>query len=149
MITFYKGYGFDNGKDPKSAAKIVACINTSSDKGTGVYNCHQNFRMGRCGSYQDAAGSFPIGSHGLCPYFYNLAFTYNFTYSNSFGCSSWRMVQNPPKNVKMGYLGEFNRTLYSGDIFINTARHPPYIIEKNLFENQFASLLTFMNNAKP
>jgi hypothetical protein len=143
------GPGFDTGKDPKPAAKVVSCIDTSTDKGTGNYNCHQNFIMGRCGSYQDAAGSYPVGSHGLCPYFYNLAFTYNYTYSNNFGCSSGRMIKNPPASVKMGYLGDFNRTLYVGDIFINNAKYPPYIIENNLVDNQLPNLLTFMNNVKP
>ena len=32
-------------KDPKRAAKFVQCINTSRDKGTATYNCHQNWRF--------------------------------------------------------------------------------------------------------
>lgn len=142
------GPGFDTGRDPKPSAKNVRCINTSTDKGTGNYNCHQNFRMGRCGSNQDAAGGYPVGSHGLCPYLYNLAFTYNYTYSNNFGCYSGRMIRDPPPQVKMGYLGDFNSTLYVGDIFINTARYPPYIMENNLIDNQFASLLSHFNTCK-
>lgn len=32
-------------KDPKNAANFVQCINTSKDKGTSIYNCHQNWRL--------------------------------------------------------------------------------------------------------
>lgn len=32
-------------RDPQKAAKFVQCINTSADKGTNVYNCHQNWRF--------------------------------------------------------------------------------------------------------
>jgi hypothetical protein len=32
-------------KDPKRAANFVQCINTSNDKGTSNYNCHQNWRF--------------------------------------------------------------------------------------------------------
>jgi hypothetical protein len=95
--------------DPKPAAKNVACINTSYDKGTYIYNCHQNFRMGNCGYSQAGAGSFPLGSHGLCPYFYNLAFKNNFVPNNYYKCHSSRMVINPSNDVKMGYLGNFDR----------------------------------------
>jgi hypothetical protein len=39
------GPGFFNyKKDPKRAANFVECINTSRDKGTTAYNCHQNWR---------------------------------------------------------------------------------------------------------
>ena len=99
--------------------------------------------MGKCGESQVASGSYPIGSHGLCPYLYNLAFTYDYISNSNHGCSSSRMIKNPPSNVKMGYLGNFNRTLYSGDIFISTSKYPPYIVNENLIENQFESLLEF------
>lgn len=65
------GVGFDGtprAKVPTLAAQNVACIDTSTNYGTGNYNCHQNFRMGACGSAQAAHGSYPKGSHGLCPY---------------------------------------------------------------------------------
>jgi hypothetical protein len=52
--------------DPKSAAKHVYCINTSVNKGTNIYNCHINFRMGVCGKRQIGASKKPFGSHGLC-----------------------------------------------------------------------------------
>lgn len=32
-------------RDPLEAANFVQCINTSTDKGTHVYNCHQNWRF--------------------------------------------------------------------------------------------------------
>lgn len=32
-------------KNPQNAAHFVQCINTSIDKGTNVYNCHQNWRF--------------------------------------------------------------------------------------------------------
>jgi hypothetical protein len=65
--------------------------------------------MGNCGSSQPAAGNPPLGNHGLCPYFYNSAFTNNFTENNYYKCSSARMLKNLPLEVKMGYMGNFNR----------------------------------------
>jgi hypothetical protein len=100
---------FNMNDDPKPAAKNVACIDTSNDKGTYIYNCHQNFRMGYCGWTQPAAGAYPMGHHGLCPYFYNSAFTNNFTEHNYYGCTSPRLLTNLPDNVKMGYRADFNR----------------------------------------
>jgi alpha-beta hydrolase superfamily lysophospholipase len=35
---------FSRLKDPKKAANFVQCINTSVDKGTHYYDCHQNWR---------------------------------------------------------------------------------------------------------
>lgn len=101
--------GFDLATDPKPAAKNVACINTSTDKGTLTYNCHQNFRMGVCGSSQIGASTYPIGSHGMCPYMFNLAFTYDFVPVNLYGCTSTRLAPNQTSSVKMGYMGNFNR----------------------------------------
>lgn len=34
--------------------------------------------MGNCGKDQVAAGQPPLGSHGLCPYFYTSAFVHRF-----------------------------------------------------------------------
>jgi len=106
---FPTGIGFNNLIDPTPAAKSVGCIHTSSDMGTTHYNCHQNYRMGSCGDWQEGAGLYPNGSHGLCPYLYDSAFTRNFAVNNRYNCSSNRMVKNPSKNVKMGYLAKFNR----------------------------------------
>jgi len=65
--------------------------------------------MGKCGWSQPAAGDPPLGNHGLCPYFYNFAFTNDFVYDNDYWCWSFNKVINPPKNVKMGYLANFTR----------------------------------------
>lgn len=121
--------------DPKPAAKNVACINTSSDKGTVVYNCHQNFRMGVCGFAQVAAGPYPLGSHGLCPYIYLSAFDNDFVANNVHACYSDRSVKSPSKDVKMGYNANFDRSLYQGDIFIATAQYPPYVVINNIINN--------------
>jgi hypothetical protein len=121
--------------DPKPAAKNVACINTSDDKGTSVYNCHQNFRMGKCGKSQAAAGPYPKGSHGLCPYFYNEAFENNFVPNNYYNCTSSRMLKNFVGDVRMGYLGNFDRTVIIGDIFVATAKRPPYVVIDRIIDN--------------
>lgn len=95
-------------------------------------NCHQDWLMGKCGRAQDAAGIFPrgkyfnnnnchhamliyrifnyflhtsTGSHGLCPKFYNSAFTNNFyATENIYRCPSRRVAVNVPKTFKMGYM---------------------------------------------
>ena len=101
------GPGFDyvqTTRDPKLSAKNVQCIDTSTDKGTSVYNCHQNWRMGLCGIYQIGSTSPPLMSHGLCPYFYTSAFQNDFNYLNSTTCSNPRPALNLPLNYKMGYM---------------------------------------------
>lgn len=103
------GPGFDNYANPTLAAKSVDCINTSTDKGTSIYNCHRNYRMGYYGSAQPAAGSFPLGNHGLCPYFYLSAFTNDFVANNYYKATSTRLAKNLTADVKMGYNGIFNR----------------------------------------
>lgn len=137
------GPGFDTWfgdprrvKDPKWAAKNVACISTSSDKGTTNYNCHQNYRMGVCGNTQAAAGPYPMGHHGLCPYFYNSAFDYKFIPNNFYNCSSNRMASFLFEDVRMGYLANFNTNLVQGDIFIATAKFPPYLVVNNVIDNK-------------
>ena len=122
-------------RDPKLGAKNVGCINTSIDKGSRVYNCHQNFRMGRCGEWQPAAGPYPLGSHGLCPYIYNKAFDHEFVPINAYGCASNRPANISTSNVRMGYLGSYNRTFAQGDVFIATAKYPPYLVIDNVIEN--------------
>jgi hypothetical protein len=131
--------------DPTPAAKNVACINTSYDQGTYVYNCHQNFRMGYCGWSQAGGPSISVGNHGLCPHFYNFAFKFDFIPNNYYSCSSNRMLTNTTNAVRMGYLANFDRTAYRGDIFIATASQPPYIASKTSIDNSFQSLLTFMD----
>lgn len=100
------GPGFDYRPQPdhSSAAKNVQCIHTSSDKGTRHTLCDQNWKMGNCGQSQAAAGPPPKGSHGLCPYFYNSAFTHNFyAIPKPKECSSRRFATSWPENFKMGY----------------------------------------------
>ena len=123
------GPGFDGNMwstDPKKAAKHVACINTSSDKGTRLYNCHQNFLMGNCGSSQKAAGPFPLGSHGLCPHFYNSAFKHNFTANNFYNCTSWREAKDLPEDFGMGYEKTSKELAIHGDIFVPTGKESPW-----------------------
>lgn len=132
------GPGFDwtpRVREPKKAAKNVACINTSSDKGTSNYNCHQNFRMGSCGDWQEAAGPYPLGSHGLCPYIFNSAFDYKFIPNNLYNCNSKRLA-NLTEAVRLGYLGSYDKDLVQGDIFIATAKYPPYLIVDDLIDNK-------------
>ncbi|KAJ6649523.1 hypothetical protein Bhyg_04759 [Pseudolycoriella hygida] len=137
---------FNNGFDPnpKPAAKNVACINTSSDLGTSTYNCHQNFRMGLCGRSQPAAGPPPLNSHGLCPYFYILAFNNNFVPNNVHKCTSTRLA-TMSSAVKMGYNARFNRTLVRGDVFIATAKHIPFIVKNGIIDNQMTAMMDYIN----
>lgn len=149
MICTFAGPGFDGShraKDPKLGAQNVACIDTSNDKGTSHYNCHQNFRMGYCGHWQIASGPRPLGSHGLCPYFYNISFDYKFVPDNYFNCWSDRKANlTSSLDIRMGYLGTFNRTLVRGDIFIATARYPPFVVINNVIENSPQTLSAFEN----
>lgn len=123
-------------KDPKLAAKNVACINTSTDKGTSNYNCHQNFRLGSCGNWQAAAGPYPLGSHGLCPYIYNLSFDHKFVPNNLYQCSSSRPANITTEDVRLGYVGNYDKTFVQGDIFIATAKFPPYLIIDDVIDNK-------------
>ena len=92
-------------KDPKLSAKNVQCINTSIDKGTTIYNCHQNWRMGSCGYSQIGSTSPPFMSHGLCPYIYTSAFQNDFKYKNiTTECYNPRPSLALPLNFKMGYM---------------------------------------------
>jgi hypothetical protein len=65
--------------------------------------------MGKCGKSQAAAGPYPKGSHGLCPYFYNQAFENDFLPNNFYNCTSNRMLTTFTEDVKMGYTASFNR----------------------------------------
>lgn len=101
------GPAFDNAfraVDPKRSAKYVYCINTSVDKGTSVYNCHLNFRMGVCGKQQIGATHKPYRSHGLCPFYYNSAFEHDFVHNNIYNCTTNRLATTIPKDFKMGYM---------------------------------------------
>lgn len=125
------GPGFDyllRTVDPKRAAKHVTCINTSASKGTAIYNCHQNFLMGRCGKSQPAASWKPFGNHGLCPYFYNSAFSHKFTPNNLYNCTSIRSSMDVPDDLRFGYL---NTNFIQGDFFVPTSKDFPW----NDFDN--------------
>jgi hypothetical protein len=102
------GPGFDHTplmvRDPKLAAKNVQCIHTSTDKGTSIYTCSQNWLMGNCGKSQPAAGPYPKGSHGLCPYFYIAAFEYPFYAEARPGNCIISKKTGSPKNYRMGYM---------------------------------------------
>jgi hypothetical protein len=41
--------------DPRLSAKNTQCINTSNNLGSNIYDCKQNFRMGKCGWSQTGA----------------------------------------------------------------------------------------------
>jgi hypothetical protein len=45
----------------------------------------------------------PINSHGLCPYYYILAFQYDYFYDANYPCPTLRKPENVPDNFKMGY----------------------------------------------
>lgn len=64
--------------DPKTSAKRVHGIHTSNIIGTARYDNHVDFLMGHCGRLQDANRRIPYGDHGLCPYFFNCAFSNKF-----------------------------------------------------------------------
>jgi hypothetical protein len=96
------GFTFYN-RDSRKAARFVQCINTSTDKGTSYYNCHQNWRLGECGNRQIAAGKFPMGSHGLCPFFFAKSFRHDFVARNDiYNCKSSRFVMDLPSDYIMG-----------------------------------------------
>lgn len=134
-------------KPSKPAAKNIACINTSNNYGTTNYDCHQNFRMGNCGLQQAAASSYPKGHHGLCPYFYNAAFEAHFIPHNNYKCGSARLANVTDEYVRMGYLGNFNRTKVQGDIFIATSGTPPYVaVESNPLWTELRKFVGLLEN---
>ncbi|XP_055539950.1 lipase member H-like [Wyeomyia smithii] len=125
------GPGFDGNSqrssmDPTQAAKRVQCIHTSSNYGTSKRNCHVDWDMGECGKSQIAAGPFPKGSHGLCPYFYISAFTHNFyAEPKPKDCTSSRYTGIWPSGYKMGYFSGSNSS-YQGEVFSPTTKYYPY-----------------------
>ncbi|CAO1410455.1 unnamed protein product [Diamesa serratosioi] len=112
-------YNYEVPKNPQDAAKNVQCIHTTSNFGTAVYNCHQDWRMGVCGAYQIGGLDWSylycelynicstpraIGSHGLCNDFYINAFEVDFVSDNCYNCPSYRTATNLPVKFKMGYM---------------------------------------------
>ncbi|GAB0089200.1 hypothetical protein DMENIID0001_037040 [Sergentomyia squamirostris] len=124
------GPGFFDMPDATISAQNVQCIHTSADKGTLKRNCHQNWNMGICGLSQIAAGPYPKGSHGLCPYFYNSAFNNTFlTISRPFYCLLVGLLSpsdvDYPENFQMGYM-EMRKKKVSGMIYAKTSESYPY-----------------------
>ncbi|ETN65590.1 triacylglycerol lipase [Anopheles darlingi] len=131
------GPGFDSDRmfkqtDFRAAAKNVQCIHTSIDKGTKFPNkCHQNWRMGQCGLRQAAAGPPPLGSHGLCPVFYNLAFEQQFlAQPKAPECLALGEVATYPRNYRMGYM-ENRKSEVRGELFAATSDVYPYAVYTN------------------
>ncbi|XP_049539860.1 uncharacterized protein LOC125953985 [Anopheles darlingi] len=131
------GPGFDSDRmfkqtDFRAAAKNVQCIHTSIDKGTKFPNkCHQNWRMGQCGLRQAAAGPPPLGSHGLCPVFYNLAFEQQFlAQPKAPECLALGEVATYPRNYRMGYM-ETRKSEVRGELFAATSDVYPYAVYTN------------------
>lgn len=116
------GPGFDTNStyvarmDSMSAAENVQCIHTSIDKGTQHRQCHQNWMLGVCGWFQAAAGPPPMGSHGLCPYFYNSAFRNRFpAVPRPATCPGGERMVEPQvveRGYYMGYQENRTRLLY-------------------------------------
>jgi hypothetical protein len=105
------GPGFDLVRpvtDFKNSAQNVECIHTSTDLGTALTTfCHQNWRMGNCGITQNAAAGDKreFRSHGLCPLFYNSAFTHDYlAIEKPDKCEATQLASNWPENFKMGYM---------------------------------------------
>lgn len=59
-------------------------------------------RLGVCGSYQLGAKEPPMGSHGLCPFFFIESFYNDFIAYNLYGCASSRLAKNLPNDLVMG-----------------------------------------------
>ncbi|XP_058834015.1 uncharacterized protein LOC131691527 [Topomyia yanbarensis] len=125
---FFKGIHFRN------AAKNVQCIHTSTDKGTKLMDkCHQDWRMGQCGFRQPAAGKPPLGSHGLCPVFYNLAFKVKFLAEQR--PPECTMLREPtaeyPNGFRMGYL-ERRKGQVRGELYAQTTDRFPFTVFNDL-----------------
>uniref|UniRef100_W8ANH8 Lipase domain-containing protein n=1 Tax=Ceratitis capitata TaxID=7213 RepID=W8ANH8_CERCA len=142
------GPGFDVfiNIDHRQAARHVQCLHSSRDKGTQVYTCHQNVRLGSCGHFQPAAASQPYySSHGLCVQIYINAFDYPFyamQYEPSW-CASRRAATNIPYKYTIGY-NETPDSSIRGEIFVPTSLHFPY----NFSEKEMLMLGFFDENAE-
>lgn len=122
------GPGFDNKPttDHRLAGQNVQCVHTSREYGTKFSMCHQDWKMGNCGLTQDAASKPPNGSHGLCPYFYNLAFRHPFyAIPKPRKCKAKNEALRWPKKFRMGYMGE-NKDLVQGELFALTSKTFPF-----------------------
>ncbi|XP_055603070.1 pancreatic triacylglycerol lipase-like [Uranotaenia lowii] len=112
--------------DPKLAAKQVQCIHTSKRFGIAERNCHVNWNMGDCGVQQEGRQPFPMGSHDLCPHFYNSAFEHDFLpIPKPKKCQSFREVEEWPEGFRMGYYCDMESGV-TGDLFSPTYEKYPY-----------------------
>lgn len=117
-----------------NSAKMVQCIHTSSDKGTYKRDCHQNWMLGTCGWYQAAAGPPPLGSHGLCPYFYNSAFENKFyAIQRPDYCPLTNRIVSVNGTSNLYYMGYQNNVIAEssassviGDFYANTYKLYPF-----------------------
>ncbi|XP_055685646.1 inactive pancreatic lipase-related protein 1-like [Lutzomyia longipalpis] len=126
--------------DPKLSADNVQCIHTSGDKGTVQRYCHQDWNMGHCGLYQDAAGLNPLNDHGTCPIFYNSAFRNNFNaipmpleclLPKFLQILDFRSLANCvyPSGFKMGYMQRDKQGVCGpngGNLYAKTTATYPY-----------------------
>lgn len=112
----------------RRSAINVASIHTSEDYGTRIYDCHQNFRMGHCGKWQDGSTVPPKRSHGMCPYIYNFSFTndyrYNPLYENE--CRTPITPVNSTCKEEM-IVGPRNSLRCFGDINVPTSKCAPFV----------------------
>lgn len=102
------GPGFDNRLrnkcDYRASAENVQCIYTSRNRGTRcTTGCHQNWLMGHCGEYQDAAQGVRSKSHGMCPLFYISSFENPFYAVDMSQCSLSAPAEYS-ESYKMGYM---------------------------------------------
>lgn len=102
------GPGFDNKVfkkcDYRGSAENVQCIHTSRNRGTRcTTGCHQNWLMGHCGEYQDAAAGLRSKSHVMCPLFYISSFENPFYAVKTNECTLSTPAQFP-EFYKMGYM---------------------------------------------
>uniref|UniRef100_A0A336KTQ1 CSON015090 protein n=1 Tax=Culicoides sonorensis TaxID=179676 RepID=A0A336KTQ1_CULSO len=122
------GPGFDNRLrnkcDYRNAADNVQCIYTSNNRGTRcTTGCHQNWRMGQCGVYQEAAGNIRTKSHAMCPLFYIAAFEHPFYAIPNKECAA-SAIAAFPQGYQMGYM-EKDKSV-RGELFAYTSKNPPY-----------------------
>jgi len=140
------GPGFDlvNEVDHSEAAQHVQCLHTSRDKGTHIYTCHQNVRLGNCGYNQPAVASQPYySSHGLCVQIYINAFDYPFyaMRTKPRRCISRNPALNIPRSFTIGYNENPDLDVV-GEIFVPTSLNFPY----NLSEKEMIASGYFQTN---
>ncbi|XP_055693097.1 pancreatic lipase-related protein 2-like [Lutzomyia longipalpis] len=137
------GPGFVATPDPRQAAENVQCVHTSVDLGTLDRRCHQDWNMGHCGLYQDAAKPTlrDTGNHATCPIFYNSAFRNDFkAIPMPLECLLPQALDildfltltpcnNYPTGFKMGYMQRDKQGVCGskgGNLYAKTTANYPY-----------------------